>query len=301
MRRAGLLIAFLSILPASCQRRPDGGPAAIGPLPGFEPDLRILDFAEPPPAHAPRRIVCLVPSCTEVLFALGLGERVVGVDRWADQPPEVAKLPRLGDVARVATERILDLSPDLVILFECQDDTVDLFHRAGIAVLVPPTEVTMFGSIEAVARAAGVADRGEVLIGRLGAEAEILKNRYSGIEPVRTLLVFERIPRISVPTGRSFYSELFALIAAVNVAAGAHPSQAFAWASVEQVLEWSPQVIIDLTSDESGARAAEGAAFWGSLPTGASRIHGLHAPVLARPGPRIVDAARYLAECIHGF
>jgi iron complex transport system substrate-binding protein len=265
----------------------------------FDPPAVPLAFEGPIQATAKARIICLVPSSTEVLFALGFGGRIIGVDRWADFPPEAQDLPRLGDISRVATERILDLNPDLVILFECQGDAAELLRRAGIDVFIPETEGSMFGSIASVAKAAGAPERGEQLLARLNDEVRLIKEKNAGRKPVRTLMVFERVPRISVTTSVGFYQEMLDAARAINVSGDAHEAQAFTWASVEQVLDWQPQVIIDLTYDQDGTRRKEAEEFWRKLLQKDARVHLIDAPVLARPGPRIAQAITFLTELIH--
>jgi iron complex transport system substrate-binding protein len=266
----------------------------------YDPEAAPVDFPSPLGATAKRRIISLVPSSTEVLFALGFGDRIVGVDRWADFPKEVESLPRLGDISRVGTERILDLSPDLVLLFECQKDSADLLMSAGIDVFIPETEGSMLGSIESVARRAGAPERGEALVKRLRAQVETQRIANEGLTPVRVLMVFERIPRISVATSHGFYEEMLSVVRGVNVSANAHDVKAFTWCSVEQILDWDPEVVIDLTYDQDGSRRTEAEEFWRRLLKGRSRVHLIDAPVLARPGPRLPAALDFLKALIHG-
>src|SRR5204863_10087997 len=67
-------------------------------------------------AQAPKRIVSTAPSITELLYALGLGDRVVGVDRFSRYPPEALRKPKIGDYANPNLETIASLRPDLVII-----------------------------------------------------------------------------------------------------------------------------------------------------------------------------------------
>jgi iron complex transport system substrate-binding protein len=86
----------------------------------------------------PRRIVSVAPSNTEILHALGLGRRIVGVDRWSDYPPRVSSLPRVGSDLRVDVERVTALEPDLVIAslhVPGMENNLPAFERAGLAYL----------------------------------------------------------------------------------------------------------------------------------------------------------------------
>src|ERR1700730_6835932 len=84
------------------------------------------------------RIVSIAPSTTEILYALGLGRRIVGVDRWSDYPPRVVRLPHVGSDLRVDVERVAELKPDLVVAslhVPGMEDNIPAFERAGFAYL----------------------------------------------------------------------------------------------------------------------------------------------------------------------
>jgi iron complex transport system substrate-binding protein len=85
-----------------------------------------------------RRIVSIAPSNTEILHALGLGGRIVGVDRWSDYPPRVSRLPRVGSDLRVDIDRVMALAPELVVAslhVPGMEDNLPAFERAGLAYL----------------------------------------------------------------------------------------------------------------------------------------------------------------------
>src|SRR5205823_5294687 len=84
-------------------------------------------------AAAPQRIVSLIPSVTEMLFAIGEGKRVVGVSSYDEYPPEVKRLPRVGGLLDPNVERLLALKPDLVVLYQTQNELKQRLDRAGIA------------------------------------------------------------------------------------------------------------------------------------------------------------------------
>jgi iron complex transport system substrate-binding protein len=89
-----------------------------------------------PPAPYPRRIVCLTSETTEIAFAVGAGERVVGVPGTARRPPEARQRPKVGGFTTFRLDRIVDLAPDLVLAFsDLQADIVRDLVQAGISVL----------------------------------------------------------------------------------------------------------------------------------------------------------------------
>src|SRR5919205_4129569 len=90
------------------------------------------------PLSNARRIVSIAPSNTEILHALGLGRRIVGVDSWSDYPPRVLRLPRLGSDLRVDVARVAELQPDLVVAslhVPGMQDNLPAFDAAGVAYL----------------------------------------------------------------------------------------------------------------------------------------------------------------------
>src|SRR5919206_4223227 len=92
----------------------------------------------PGPLPDARRIVSIAPSNTEILHALGLGRRIVGVDSWSDYPPRVLALPRVGSDLRVDVQRVAELQPDLVVAslhVPGMEDNLPAFERAGLAYL----------------------------------------------------------------------------------------------------------------------------------------------------------------------
>src|ERR1700694_3425710 len=90
----------------------------------------------PAPVPTARRIVSIAPSNTEILHALGLGRRIVGVDRWSDYPPRVQRLPRVGSDLHVDIASVLSLRPDLVVAslhVPGMEDNLPGFEQAGLA------------------------------------------------------------------------------------------------------------------------------------------------------------------------
>lgn len=298
---------------ARCRRAPD--PGRVLPVLAISFILPVLaacgrgagggdDRSTPPP----RRIVSLVPSMTEVIHALGAGDRLVGRCHWCDFPPEVAALPDLGRFESISKERILDLRPDLVIVFPTQKALVDsLRGDFGLRVLAPPTEdrEKVYAGIAEVAGALGLAERGAETVRRLREGLQRVRDAFRGRPPVRVLVVLDRNP-LYVPGTSSFVDDLLTVAGAENVAArpGAGAS-AWPTASLEQVLDWDPKVIVDLSVGEDREATMEaGRAFWNRLPRIAAvrdgRVHFMDQVLLVRPGPRMVEAAELLARLVHG-
>src|SRR5262249_56097366 len=121
-------------------------------------------------ASDPRRLISLAPSVTEILFALGLGNRVVGVTTYCDYPPETATVEKVGDTLRPNLEKIISLKPDLVVISTASqlEEFVGSLERLGVPVYVNnPTDLgSLLDSIQRLGDVAGVPESAGRLVAR---------------------------------------------------------------------------------------------------------------------------------------
>lgn len=261
-------------------------------------------------SHAPpARIVSLVPSATEVLFAIGAGSRVVGVGSFDNYPPAVASLPRVGALIDPDIERILSLRPDLMICYASQTDLITQLERAGI-----PTYRYRHGSLADIAdtvrrlgAAAGLPADAEALAAGIERDLETVQRRVQGRTRPRVMLVIGRsagaLRAINVSGGYGFLHDLVELAGGRNVFADV--ARESVGVSTETVLARAPEVILELRyaeapSPESRARERR---VWNALPgVPAVRTHRvvlLYGGELVVPGPRVTETARAFARAIH--
>ncbi|MGH9379648.1 MAG: helical backbone metal receptor, partial [Thermoanaerobaculia bacterium] len=121
----------------------------------------------PDAGRVPERLVVLAPNLTEIVYALGLGDRVVGVGNYGDFPPEVRDKPRLGGLLDPHLEAIVQLEPDLVVLLPSQQDVADRLAALGVGVLVVESEDTLediFAAVRRIAERCGVPRVGAALV-----------------------------------------------------------------------------------------------------------------------------------------
>lgn len=263
----------------------------------------------------PKRIVSVVPSVTETLFALGLGDRVVGVSDYCKYPPEANRLPRLGGLYNPNIERIIELRADLAVLLREHHELAEKLARAGIETLtVDHASVAgILDSFEKIAGRCGVSEAGKEL--RARSEERLEKMRVTqGDTPVSVLMVLdrdlgERNVREVYAAGRNrYFNDLLRLAGATNVLADA--ASAVPTLSREGILEANPDVIIDLSS--LGAVPPEEAAEleklyrhdWDSFTDSLAAVRdGRVYPILVDyatiPGPRFVAFAELLSEVLH--
>lgn len=252
---------------------------------------------------APERIVSLAPALTEILFALELGDRVVGVTSFCDWPPEAASKAKVGGYSNPSVETILALRPDLVVVSPGPGnrDAALAIERAGIRVAVVPAETLeeTLAAFEVVARAAGVADRGARLAEEVRARLDAVAARVAAQPKVPTLFCVQTDPVIVAGSG-TLPSQLLEIAGGRNVV----NLPRYPTLGIETVLGLAPATILQSRMDapEPGSEGSE-AAFWRRWPAVPAvrdgRVLVLADPLALRPGPRVGEAAEQLAELLH--
>ena len=182
--------------------------------------LEVRDEAPPPPAAVPQRIVTLAPHLTELVYAAGAGERLVGTLDTSDYPPAARRVPRVGDVDRLDAERLVALRPDLVLLWGDGSPTAqrELLSRLGLRVLSleQHTLADVPDSLERLGAVLGTEPVARAAAGALRSELEALAQRYRG---ARRLRVFYQVWGTPLYTlgGRHVASEMLRVCGADNV------------------------------------------------------------------------------------
>ncbi|MBW1712213.1 MAG: ABC transporter substrate-binding protein [Deltaproteobacteria bacterium] len=251
----------------------------------------------------PARIIGLTPSLTEVLFGLGLGQRLVGATTWADYPPAAKALPRVGGYVSPNAEKIISLKPDLVLASREGNPPwlVDQLTRAGVPVFVtwPQDPKELPQSLARLGQICGAAQAGRRLAGRLQDQFDQVAHRLRGAALVPTLMVIGSQPLVSVGA-ESFNGRVLTMAAARNVAAGA-PGP---WPklSLEYVLQARPQVVV-VSTMERGQDLQQSLDFWRQMPGLKDRpdlrVESISSDLIDRPGPRLGQGLHDLARIIH--
>jgi iron complex transport system substrate-binding protein len=260
--------------------------------------------------RAANRIISLVPAVTEMLYAIGAGERLVAVSSYDSFPPQVKQLPSVGALLDPNVERILSLKPDLVIVYGSQTDLKTQLARAGIGVFdyrhaglpdVTTTIRTLGERTGDVAKANAVADRIEQGLGAIRA-------RVRGRDRPRTLLVFGRerlaLRGLYASGGIGFLNDMLEAAGGTNVFADVKLQAV--QASTEQIIARRPYVILEIRAANSafpsGDRDAE-LKVWRTVAAvpavRTGRVHFLFDDRIVIPGPRVVDGTEALARTLH--
>jgi iron complex transport system substrate-binding protein len=259
----------------------------------------------PGPLPNARRIVSIAPSNTEILHALGLGRRIVGVDSWSDYPPRVLRLPRLGSDLRVDVARVADLQPDLVVAslhVPGMEDNLPAFERAGLAYLALGGRGLdgVWQDMRVVGEYLGRSARAEEVIGQARARMARVAARWQGCTP-SPRVHWEWSARPVVAGRRSWITEMLALCGAQNVYADLDVESARV--SVEDAIARQPDVIVACWCGARKPPTRErilGRAGWQDTPAvRRGQVFVLGEDLFGRPGPRLADGLEKLAELLH--
>jgi iron complex transport system substrate-binding protein len=258
---------------------------------------------------APKRIVSLVPSLTEMLYAVGAGPQVVAVSSYDEFPPEVKTLPRVGALLDPDVERILSLRPDLVLTYGSQTTLEAQLARAGIKVF-SYRHAGLAGILQGLRNlgaATGHAAEGDRKAREVQAQLDAVRSRVRQQPRPRTLLVFGRQPQslqqIYVSGGVGFLHELLDIAGSANafgdvMRESVQPSQ-------ETLITRAPDVILEVSGKNplTAAQMTAERRTWAPLASVPAvrngRIHFLTGDYLVVPGPRVALAAEAFARALH--
>jgi len=261
---------------------------------------------------APQRIISTAPSITELLYALGLGDHVVGVTRFCRYPPEAQLKPKIGDYTSPNLEAIAALRPDMVIV---QTNPVRLRERLtalklNVLEINQDSIAALYGSIQQVGAATGAESQAAKLAQNIRSHLEQVQARASKLPAQKVMFVVGRTPQrldgLIVVGQASYLNEVITLAGGVNVfrdASASYPS-----VSLEDVFARNPDVILDMgeMSDTVGVTVQQKAAVVALWKRASSisavrngRVIAVASDIFVVPGPRIVQAADELLQMFH--
>ena len=252
----------------------------------------------------PMRIVSTAPANTEMLFALGLGDRVVGVNSLDDYPPEVADIAKVGDF-QLNTEAVIALSPDLVVGYSSNEEALAPVQKAGIPSLIlnPTTVEQIYADIITVGAATGATGRAAELVESIKAQMKEVSDAAAAAgDSPKVFYALDNTLWTSGPG--SFVDELLTLAHATNVAAvpgaGGVAAQAYYQFASEQLVAADPDVILLPGSIyKSAEEFTSDARFAGLKAVKEGRVLVIDDVIVTRPGPRIAEGLKILAAAIH--
>ena len=250
------------------------------------------------PAAPPQRIVSLVPSMTEGLFAVGAGDRVVGVSSYTDYPPRAKKLPVVATFASIATERIVALHADLAIGIDAQDRLAGDLRRAGIPVMLLHDDRydDIFRNLITIGAVTGRRDAAVALVNRLRARTRAIVHAVKPrARKPAVFVVLGVAPVFTVGKG-SYIATLIELAGGRNAAADVNAP--YARYSAEALVARQPDLLVVDPSVRLNDVLAQPP--WNALR--AVKAHHVYtlpdAAILERPGPRYNDGLVWLIDAI---
>jgi len=258
----------------------------------------------------PKRIVSMAPSSTEILYALGLSDRVVGVTRYCNYPSEVEEAKKggrvevVGGFVDISIEAVLSLEPDLVVAATTlQLKAVKALRDKGLTVihLNPKNLDQVLGNVLLLGTATGSRESAKLLVDQLKSRIDKVISRVKD-SPYKPRVYHEAWPDplISVGPG-SFIHDLIVMAGGVNIFADA--TTPYPIVSPEAVITRNPEVIIlpekhgetKYTKEEIKSRPG-----WSAIDAVKNdRIYIINPDIISRPGPRLVDALELIAKWLH--
>lgn len=254
----------------------------------------------------PQRIISLSPSNTEILFALGLGEKVVGVTEYCNYPPEALDKEKVGGYSTPDIEKVIALQPDLIFADDIhKEEIIPALEERGLTVfaLMPGNLDGVLADIQMVGKITGKEQEASELVAQMESRIEAITEKTEQLEPQERPRVFYIVWHDPLRTSGSetFIHELIEKAGGVNVFQDVTEHKAV---DIESVIYRNPAIVIACT----GHGEAEDEPFkWAESEPMLSvtearknnRIYQIDADIVSRTGPRIVQALEEFAQFIH--
>lgn len=264
----------------------------LGSLSGPQVFAAVAQGAANDPSPPALRIISLAPHITELLFAIGAGEQVIAVDDASDYPAPATALPKVANYRSLNTERILALSPDLIVAWgTAQRQVVQPLVQLGIPVFfsAPATFSDLSSELRQLGELTGHQPTAAIVIQQFEQQLAELRLEYQGRSPLTVFYQISDAPLMSA-NGSTWMSQAVALCGGINIMADSLAP--YPQVNAEQVLANNPEVII-------AAHAAELEHWqqWPALSAVANQqLLTIDATLLHRFTPRSTQGIRQLCE-----
>jgi iron complex transport system substrate-binding protein len=254
----------------------------------------------------PQTIVSVIPSNTEITFALGQGDKLIGVDNYSNYPAEAEKIEKIGD-QQLNVEKILALQPDLALVTDFQHennpDILKQFKDAGIEVIVIGSAESfenVYNTISLIGTVTGAKDEADRIVKDMKDRlAEIQEKAKAVTEKKRVWVEVSPAPDIFTTGQNTFLHEMLESINAINTA-----GEQTGWVKMteEEIVTLNPDVIIttygyyiEKPADQVLSRSG-----WGEVPAIKNeQVFDVNNDTVTRPGPRLIDGVETLAKLIY--
>ncbi|MFJ7978411.1 helical backbone metal receptor [Peribacillus sp. NPDC096379] len=251
----------------------------------------------------PEKVISLQPSNTEILFALGAGEKVVGVTDVDNYPKEAADIESVSDSMNINAEKIIALNPDVIIAYTIGDEaTLQPLKDAGIPIFVIASAATfedVYGDIQQIAEVMGVKEKGSEIVDTIKNQvAAVIEKTDSINEKKSVYLEISPAPEIYTPGKKTFQQEILAKAGVTNIF---EDQEGWIKVSEEEVIKRNPAVITTtagfIEKPEQEIKSRTG---WDQLTAvKEDKVYYLNEDVMSRPGPRIGEAVELVAKTVY--
>jgi iron complex transport system substrate-binding protein len=249
-----------------------------------------------------KRVVSVAPALTEMVFALGQGHRLVGNTKFCNYPEAAKKVPRIGGFVDVNLELLIKKAPNLIFIYPENYEKIKIMEQKATLVQVSHTTLEdILSSIQVVANALEVPQKGKELMSGIQAQLNQFRSNAKGKKRLKTLLIIGRNPdkltNMYIIGKKDFLSQLMEIAGGVNAYQGEinYPS-----ISVESVVAMNPDVIIELSAFHEGIDKARVLKMWQDYPfisaVKNNKISIIQDSVWLIPGPRVPEIAKKMQE-----
>ena len=206
---------------------------------------------------SPKRIISMTPVGTEILFALGQGDNIIGVTNFCDYPPEANKKPKMGDFAALNFESLMAMKTDLLLLQDMHMQFTPQLDRLKIPYIVMKQNTIdeICDSITRLGKICSAQDKAQKLVSGILADVKMVTSKVKGLDKPKVLLCVSRelsekqINTFYVAGNNNFYGEMIALAGGEN--AVTEKKISYPQVSLEGLMTINPNVIIDLVGDKT--------------------------------------------------
>ncbi|OKO92571.1 ABC transporter substrate-binding protein [Geobacillus proteiniphilus] len=251
----------------------------------------------------PKKIVSLIPSNTEIAYALGLGEKIVGVSDFDNYPEDVKTKTKIGGM-EFNVEKIISLKPDLVLAHASSAhnsrDGLKQLKDAGITVLVVNDAKSfddVYASIELIGKATGTTDKAKQVINDMKEKLAQIQEKAKQIPADKQANVWIEVsppPQLYTAGKGTFMDEMLQVISAKNVAGSL---EGWPMVTEEKAVAYKPDVII---TTYGGAKQVLARTAWKDVPAVKNkRVYDVNSDLVSRPGPRLAEGVEELAKAIY--
>lgn len=304
-----MMAALLLVLLAACgstSSTPSGEPKPAGEqsaqTPGQFP-LTIKDHTgtDVKLTKKPERIVSIMPSTTEIAYAVGAGDNVVGVSNYDNYPADVKNKEKVGDL-KVNTEKVVSLEPDLVLADTGNGEAVDALRKAGLPVLVMEAKTfdQIYDAIELIGKATGNDTKASEVVKKMKADVADVKKKVETVDEAKRPNVWIEVdPSLFTAGTGTFIHDMVTMAGGKNIAADL---EGWKQLSEEKVLQRNPDVILNTYGyyDKESAEKIKKRPKWQQVKAiQNNRVFAVDSDMVTRPGPRITEGLKEIAAQLH--